>query len=108
MKLIALVMLLVAAQATAPEMTVPKIEHKTIQRTVQDEEITVTCPEGYEGHFVDHETGFDWQQGYFNGGTSFNLGPEWGYTICFSKKFMDEIRKNQELLRPRPSPPRPI
>ena len=96
--------------ATAPDMTVPKVERKTTQRTVQDEEVIRTCPAGYEGHFVDIQEGFDWR--YWNGATAL-IGPiEFGehgipgYTICFSKKFMDEIRKNKDLVAPRPVPPR--
>ena len=92
------------------QMVAPKVEHKKRTETQTYDEVIRSCPAGYEGHFVDVQEGFDfgrWVTGAtFSGG--FTLGEPPGYTICFKKEFMDEIRKNPELLAPRPAPPRGV
>jgi len=97
-------------------MVAPKVEHKQRQQVETYDEVTRTCPEGYEGHFVDYQEGFD-SRYYWSGGTgTASIGQIWidgsgvreiGYTICFKKEFMDQIRKNPDLLAPRPAPPKP-
>jgi len=99
--------------APQSQMVAPKVEHKKRTETQVYDEVTRSCPDGYEGHFVDIQAGFGGSSGY--NGSNNNLvfyqtifGPEAGYTVCFKKEFMDEIRKNPELLVQRPAPPRPI
>ena len=93
-------------------MTVPKVEHHQRQQTQTYDEITRSCPAGYEGHFVDTEVGFDSSDRFWTGSSTFSTYPSYsgepGYTICFDTKFMDGVRKNPELLIARPQPPRPI
>ena|SRR6266550_9354357 len=89
------------------QMVAPKVEHKKRTETQVYDEVTRSCPAGYEGHFVDTQTGFGYE--YWNSGAWVGNGPSVpGYTVCFKKEFMDEIRKNPELLTARPAPPRPI
>jgi hypothetical protein len=91
------------------QMVAPKVERKKRTETQVYEEVTRSCPAGYEGHFVDTRTGFGpeywWgEQGFFISA----YGGELGYTVCFKKEFMDEIRKNPELIAERPLPPKPV
>jgi len=92
------------------QMVAPKVEHKKRTETQVYDDVTRSCPVGYEGHFVDVHTGFGWE--YWNGGYGFSIngygGGEPGYTVCFKQEFMDEIRKNPELLVVRPARPRPV
>jgi hypothetical protein len=99
------------------QMVAPKVEHKKHEETTTYDEVIRSCPAGYEGHFVDVRAGFDWQ--YWNGeGGSWSFAYGWGYnldgqgevgyTVCFKKEFMDKIRKNPDLLAPKPAPPRPV
>lgn len=90
------------------QMVAPKVEHKKRTETQTYDDVTRSCPVGYEGHFVDTRTGFDYA--YWVGGTQlfWSGNTEPGYTVCFKKEFMDEIRKNPELLAPRPAQPRAI
>jgi len=90
------------------QMVAPKVEHKKRTETQVYDEVTRSCPAGYEGHFVDTQTGFDYVYWLGNLQWSVSTGGIPGYTICFKKEFMDEIRKNPELLVARPAPPRPI
>jgi hypothetical protein len=93
--------------AAQQQMVAPKIEHKKRTEMQTYDEVTRSCPQGYEAHFVDTREGFDWT--YWNGGEGFYWGESIpGYTVCFKKEFMDEIRKNPELLVPRPARPRPV
>jgi hypothetical protein len=96
--------------APQSQMVAPKVDKQTHTTTQTSVEVTRSCPAGYEGHFVDTRTGFGWE--YWNGGTGFGyfIGEygEPGYTICFSKEFMDGVRKNPDLLTNRPMPPRPV
>ena len=92
------------------QMTVPKVEHTKRVETQTYDDVKRSCPAGYEGHFVDVELGFNswdrpWSSGIIMGSGTGYSDP--GYTICFDKKFMDEVRKNPELLVARPLPPRP-
>lgn len=93
------------------QMVAPKVEHKKRTETQVYDDVTRSCPDGYEGHFVDTRTGFGYEYWWSNGGLwntlQYDLGAP-GYTICFDKKFMDEIRKNPALLVARPAPPRPV
>jgi len=91
------------------QIVAPKVEHKKRTETQEYDDVTRSCPAGYEGHFVDTNTGFGWTT-YWNGAWAYVITgyPEPGYTVCFKKEFMDEIRKNPELLAPRPAPPRPV
>lgn len=99
-------------QASAPSMIVPKVEHHQHQEIKTYDVITRSCPDGYEGHFVDVQPGFD--NGYWSNGVLANQGfmiqtvDTPGYTICFSVKFMDEVRKNPDLLAVRPGPIKPV
>jgi hypothetical protein len=97
------------AQSINEPMVLPKVEHKTEKHEVTDETETRSCPVGYEGHFVDQRQGFDWQYWAFGnvfGGVSINGEP--AFTVCFKKGFMDELRKNKDMVRMRPSPPRGV
>lgn len=85
-------------------ITVPKVEHKTQSYTSTVEVVERTCPDGYEGHFVDPQLGFD-DEYWLRRGTV-TVGPESAYTICFKKDFMDKVRKNPDMLTVKPSPPR--
>lgn len=82
-----------------PSMVAPTVSHHDETMTQHYDRVTVSCPDGYEGHFVDVGVGFD---GTWNGGYVFGNEGAPGYTICFSKEFMDKIRANPELLRGRP------
>lgn len=84
-------------------ITVPKVERKTQSYTSTVETVERTCPDGYEGHFVDPTLGFD--NGYWLR-RGIVIGPDSGYTICFRKDFMDKVRKNPDMLTVKPSPPR--
>lgn len=97
-----------AHQEKKPDMIAATVKHHDqVTPEQHQDEVELSCPEGYEGHFVDYQTGFGWE--YWNGGTGFMLYERQpGYTICFSKEFMDKIRSNQELLRQRPAMPRPV
>jgi hypothetical protein len=92
------------------QMVAPKVEHKKHETTQTYDEVIRSCPAGYEGHFVDINAGFDYSSfwsssGYF---TYPESGGQLAYAVCFDKKFMDEIRKNPELLAQRPAPPKPV
>ncbi len=101
---------LIAALMLFPQepMVAPKVEHHERKETQTYDDVTRSCPAGYEGHFVDIQQGFDWRY-WDGGGYVFSGFPSAGsapaYTVCFKKEFMDEIRKNPELLIPRPQPP---
>ncbi len=114
MKTIALTLLIAALTIdaqTLPQMTVPKVKHKKTQQVVEEEEITHSCPAGYEAHYVDVRQGFDFDYYLNNPGLPFQSEFSENvpaYTLCFSKEFMDEVRKNPDLKSHRPSPPRAI
>jgi hypothetical protein len=90
------------------QMVAPKVKKEThVVPAETYETVTRSCPDGYEGHFVDTEIGFGseryslgWSAGSFSSSGQ-------GFTVCFDKKFMDEIRKNHDLLANRPPFPRP-
>lgn len=99
---------LLAAGFYQEQMVAPKVEHKQREETYKYDDVTRTCPDGYEGHFVDVQTGFGIER-YWAGIQYFAIGAgEFGYTICFKKEFMDKIKKNPELFAPRPLPPKPV
>jgi len=87
-------------------ITVPKVEHKTESYTYTTDTLTRTCPDGYEGHFVDLQIGFGDE--YWFSGYGLSLGAQQGYTICFKKDFMDKVRKNPEMIANRPALPKGI
>src|SRR6266550_1431749 len=89
------------------QMVAPKVERKTRTETQVYEQVTRSCPAGYEGHFVDTQTGFG-DEYWVTNGSGLVLESSPGYTVCFKREFMDEIRKNPDLLARRPAPPRPI
>ena len=97
-----------------PTMTLPKVEHEMESHVEKTETTTRTCPAGYEGHFVDIPEGFDAAQrfahGWATGPSLFDYegrpSGEPGYTVCFKKSFMDEMRKNTDMTAARPLPPR--
>ena len=109
MRTIAILSLLgiLAYQQSTPPMLGAKVEHHERTETQTHDEVTVSCPDGYEGHFVDENTGFGYEywMGSSGYGFSYNISGTPGYTICFDKKFMDDIRKKPELLRMRPPQP---
>jgi hypothetical protein len=80
-------------------MILPKVEHheRTETHVEKHDDVTRSCPDGYEGHLVDIPVGFD---GYFNGtGISIN-GWEQGtqmFTVCFKIEFMEKLRKNPDM-----------
>jgi hypothetical protein len=98
---------------TQQQMVAPKVEHKKHEQTTTYDEVIRSCPDGYEGHFVDFNSGFDYSYWMSTGNLTMStwsfseLGPP-GYTICFKKEFMDEIRKNPDLLIARPAPPKGV
>lgn len=87
------------APSKKPAMVMPTVTHKTEKVQQEYDHVTVTCPDGYEGHFVDRDAGFDFGVSplafYGDSGAP-------GFTICFEKSFMDEVRKHPEMLRARP------
>lgn len=87
-----------------PDMIAPTIKHNPESYTQTYDRVEVTCPSGYEGHFVDTNIGFQWE---WNWGNSIMVGDSPGYVVCFRREFMDKIRANPQLLRARPTPPRP-
>jgi hypothetical protein len=111
MRLITLASLALLMQSNP--IVAPIVTHKDESYTQHVDRVTRTCPPGYEGHYVDQKLGFD--SDYWAGGTGFVFsdsgtftgGPPY-YTICFDKKFMDEIRKNRDLSSQRPLPPRGV
>ena len=108
-----LVLILFVLSLPQSDMTVPVVEHHPSSYTTTTDSITHKCPEGYEGHYVDIQPGFDfdyWGFGGYSqvyGSNLYSPGPS-AYTICFKKEFMDKIRKNPELQSNRPAPPRPV
>jgi len=97
--------------ASQSQMVAQKVEHKKRTETQTFDDVTRSCPDGYEGHFVDIGAGFDAMT--ITSLDSFGTIESWqgrppGYTICFKKEFMDEIRKNPEMLVQRPAPPRAL
>lgn len=87
--------------AKKPTMVLPTVTHKTEKVEQEYDHVTVSCPEGYEGHYVDRDAGFDIGVGSRLFVYGSNEG-EPGFTICFENSFMDEIRKHPEMLRARP------
>lgn len=73
MRLIAAFVVLISlafAQDRAP-MIQPKVEHnKWVEQPqpIHHDEIMRSCPDGYEGHFVVEDQGFDWDGTFTNGG----------------------------------------
>jgi hypothetical protein len=85
-----------------PPMVAPTVTHHDEPYVQHFDRVEISCPDGYEGHFVDADSGFEWN---WNHGIEMSRPP--GYVVCFSKEFMDKIRANPDLLRPRPAPPTP-
>lgn len=93
--------LILRGQSPKPPANDQKIIGATVERATRIEqrevtEIKITCPAGYEGHFVDREVGFQSTQ-------SFGLTPSYAFVICFDTKFIDDVRKNPALTQPRPT-----
>jgi len=84
-----------------PDMVQPTIKHHDEVSTQHYDRVEISCPKGYEGHFVDIGIGFDGAANLGNMSYNDYSGPP-GYTICFSREFMEKIRANTELLRARP------
>jgi hypothetical protein len=95
-----------AIQDAKPAMVQPTVKHHDEVSTQHYDRVEVTCPAGYEGHFVDMQKGFGFE--YWYGGTGFMIGQPPGYTVCFSDEFMKKLRANPEMLRARPEPPHPV
>jgi hypothetical protein len=85
-----------------PPMVAPTVTHHDVSSVQHYDRVEISCPDGYEGHFVDVDNGFEW-----NWNHGIQMGMPLGYTVCFSKEFMDQIRANPDLLRQRPAPPNP-
>ena len=100
-----------AQTASAPDMAFPKVETKTEHQTQTYTTITHSCPAGYEAHYVDVNKGFDYdyyvQNPGLQGWSEFSENVPM-FTICFSKEFMDKVRKNKDLLSTRPAPPKGV
>ena len=100
---IAVAAVLIFAQAGSQQMVAPNVSRTTTQTTETHVTFTRTCPDGYEAHLVDVGLGFDIPP------TTMSFGNSWGiygtnaYTICFSTKFMDDTRKNPDLMIVRPN-----
>lgn len=83
----------------AGDSTVPATATHHIQKYVQtDDFVERTCPEGYEGHFVDPHDGF------FADAPVLQLGEGQAvFAVCFKKDFMDKLRKNPDALMVKPT-----
>jgi hypothetical protein len=104
MKIVAMMVLAALLGIPQDSMTVPQVKHEKHTTETTTDYVTRTCPDGYEGHFVDVDPGFNGKyEGilFSNGSPAEPQGPL-GYTICFKKEFMDQVRKNPDLLTPRP------
>lgn len=100
MRLIALLLLFALFPQQSPQMTEPKIQHHDEVSTQHYDRVEITCPEGYEGHLVIRDIGFDGTLV----GDAMMFSAEGGsgrqyFTICFKVDFMDKIRKNKEMTR---------
>jgi hypothetical protein len=97
MKVILAMAVIFFGQSMDRQMVAPKVEKTPHTETQTYITVTRSCPAGYEGHFVDVEPDFDakFPSVSLYGG-EFMGAP--GYTVCFKKEFMDEIRKNPDLL----------
>ena len=98
-------MVLLGQSGAKEQGVVPKVTHTDRAVTTHYDDVELSCPEGYEGHFVDVQPGFQaaptvsW--GVYVGGTLEARGEQM-YAICLDKKFMEKVRKNPEYLRERP------
>ena len=99
---IAAAAVLIFAQAGSQQMIAPNVARTTTQTTETHTIITRTCPDGYEAHLVDTNLGFDTPQISATFGNSWGVYGTQAYTICFSPKFMDDIRKNPDMQIIRP------
>ena len=92
-----------SSKLSAP-MVMPNVQHHDEQQTTHYDIVTRTCPDGYEGHFVDMQQGFDggfdpvteglWVNGYQG-------GPEM-FTVCFTREFMEKLRKDKDMRARKP------
>jgi len=89
------------AKEPKPSMVTPKITHHDEVSTQHYDRVEVSCPEGYEGHFVDFGIGFDGEANLGAMSWVDSSGPP-AFMICFDKSFMEKVRANPDLLRPRP------
>lgn len=78
------------------DAVVPKSEHEvhTYQREEKSDITHRTCPQGYEGHFVDSHIGIDTFDEPLMYGYS---QPLESYAVCIKKETMDAVRKNPDL-----------
>lgn len=113
--LIALTLFAVMGQNLQAPTLMPKVEHHEEKQTHTEtyDRVTRACPSGYEGHYVDMQKGFDWQDGYMARSDSIVAWPggavrESFFTVCLSTKFMDDIRKSSDMTAERPAPARPM
>lgn len=90
--------------APKPDMIPATVQHNKKSYTQTYDDVVVSCPDGYEGHWVDVNAGFLWP---WNGAMYSQLGQPMAYAVCFRKDFMEKIRANPELLRQKPAPPIP-
>lgn len=79
-------------------MVTPKVTHHDEQSVQHYDRVEITCPEGYEGHFVDVQLGFEPRMPSISFGGEYG-GGELKYVVCFSKEFMDKLRANPEMLK---------
>ena len=99
----AILMAMQQSKDNKPDMVVPTVTHHQEIQTERYDRVEITCPEGYEGHFVDPSPGFDGFSSWPGGGVGiWEPSDQRGYTVCFKKEFMDKIRSNPELLRSKP------
>ena len=105
-------MLTFGQSADKPVMVQPHVTHRDEAQTTHYDIVTHTCPEGYEGHYVDQRPGFEsdyWLSLGGEGWIPFNtFSSDPAFTVCFEKKFMDELRKNPDMKAMRPQPPRGV
>jgi hypothetical protein len=105
MKLAAMVVLICAfvgywQDQSAQSMIPATVTHHRQKMVTYDDQVDVTCPAGYEGHWVDLNKGFEGDTetaiafGSAGGGYS-----RYAYAICFSEKFMNSIRNKPGILR---------
>ena len=102
MRNVILISLLLATplQTQKEPMVAAKVTHHKEVTTQEYDRVYVSCPDWYEGHLVDIPIGFDTPANSIDFRVNFD-GPV-GYAVCFKRDFMDELRKNPDLLRARP------
>jgi hypothetical protein len=96
------------------QMVLPKVQHRDEVQTTHYDIVTHTCPEGFEGHYVDPAQGFEsYYSGRFGYGLSMSGGDievrgEEAFTVCFDKNFIEQLKKNPDMLTRKPLPARGV